>query len=233
MPLDVRELATYYDGPAGQVARRIVLHRVRAVWPNLSNMRILGLGHAMPYLRPFMPEAERVLAVAPAAQGAQPWGNEGRGLVAVSEDRQLPFPDAMFDRVLLVHELEGAESQRHLMRELWRVLTQDGRLMIVVTNRTSLWAQFETTPFGHGRPYSRSQLERLLKESMFLPESWDTALHMPPFRKRRPSFDMSWERMGRRMWPKFAGVHIVEASKSMYAPVLVGKVATQQTPATA
>jgi SAM-dependent methyltransferase len=229
MPLDVHELVAYYDCPAGQVARRVVLTRVRAIWHNLAGQRLLGVGHATPYLRTFVPEAERVVAAAPAHQGAQAWGSDEQSAVAVAEERHLPFPDAMFDRILLVHGLETAEAQRPFMREVWRLLTPDGRLIIVAPNRTSLWAQLETSPFGHGQPYTRAQLERLLKETMFVPEHWDTALHMPPFRRRRPSFGMGWERVGRRMWPKLAGVHIVEASKSMYQPVLVGKTAREPT----
>jgi hypothetical protein len=27
----------------------------------------------------------------------------------------------------------------------------------------------------------------------------------------------AWERFGRRLWPRLAGVHILEASKSLYA----------------
>jgi SAM-dependent methyltransferase len=233
MALEVRELAAFYDAPTGQVARRIVLHRLRAMWPNLAGQRLLGLGHATPYLRTFVPEAERVLAAAPATQGAQPWGPDGRSLVALTEERHLPFPDSAFDRILVIHGLETAEAQRALMREVWRLLTPDGRILIVAPNRTSLWAQLETSPFGHGQPYSRSQLERLLKDSLFQPERWDSALHLPPFRRRHPAGGMGWERAGRRMWPKLAGVHIVEASKSLYAPVLVAESARRPTPATA
>lgn len=233
MTLEIRELAAFYDAPTGQVARRIVLHRLRAMWPNLAGQRLLGVGHATPYLRAFLPEAERVLAAAPATQGAHAWGHEGSSLVTLSEERRLPFPDSAFDRILLVHGLEVAEAQRPLMREVWRLLTPDGRIMIVAPNRTSLWAQLETSPFGHGQPYSRSQLERLLKDSLFQPERWDAALHLPPFRRRRPAGGMGWERMGRRVWPKLAGVHIVEASKSLYSPVLVGEVARRPTPAPA
>jgi hypothetical protein len=28
---------------------------------------------------------------------------------------------------------------------------------------------------------------------------------------------LSWERFGRRLWPALAGVHLVEATKSLYA----------------
>lgn len=234
MPLGIAELSGFYDTPTGQVTRRVLAYRIRALWPDLKNQRLLGLGHATPYLRAFLPETERVVAAAPAAQGAQPWGHETRNLVTLADEMHLPFPDAMFDRILLVHGLESADAQRPLMREMWRLLTGEGRLMIVVPNRTSLWAQLERSPFGHGTPYSRSQLDRLLKECMFTPERWDSALHTPPFRWRRVPRGMGWERMGRRLWPRFAGVHIVEASKSLYAPVLVAEASrrrTEQAPA--
>jgi len=44
--------------------------------------------------------------------------------------------------------LEAAEAQRPFLRELWRVLTPAGRLLVVAHNRASLWAQLETSPFA-------------------------------------------------------------------------------------
>ena len=62
------------------------------------------------------------------------------------------------DRVLLVHALEMAHDPGALLREVWRVLAAGGRLLAVVPNRRGLWARMDTTPFGHGRPYSRTQI---------------------------------------------------------------------------
>jgi hypothetical protein len=106
------------------------------------------------------------------------------------------------------------------MRELWRVLTSDGRLMMVVPNRASLWAQLETSPFGHGQPFSRRQLERLLERSLFQVEFWEPALFMPPFGRRSMRTGVAWDGAGRRLWPQLAGVHLVEVSKSLYVPAL-------------
>jgi SAM-dependent methyltransferase len=221
MALDSHALEEFYDSHIGQVARRLISRRLRLRWNNLSGQRVLGFGHATPYLRSFA-EAERVLAAMPEGLGALPWGSTGRVQTALVDEQALPFPDASFDCLLVVHGLEVAEAQRPTLRELWRVLTSAGRLMLVVPNRASLWAQFETSPFGHGQPYSRGQLERLLVQSLFLPEAWDSALYMPPFGRRRSiRTGNGWERLGHSLWPRLAGVHIVEASKSLYVPAPV------------
>ncbi len=219
MALDSHALEEFYDSRIGQVARRLILRRLRQAWPDLSGQRVLGFGYASPYLRPLVGEAERTIAAMPEGQGAVPWGSAGRSLTTLVDEQALPFPDAFFDCLLVVHGLELADAQRPFLRELWRVLTASGRLIVVAPNRTSLWAQFETSPFGHGQPYTRGQLDRLLSQSLFQPERWDSALYMPPFGPRRTvRTGAAWERVGHRLWPRMAGVHIVEASKSLYAP---------------
>jgi SAM-dependent methyltransferase len=165
----------------------------------------------------------------PAQQGVIGWSATERGSAALVEEHALPFPNSAFDRILMVHGLELSEAERPFMRELWRVLTPEGRLLIVAPNRTSLWAQVESSPFAHGRPFNRAQLDTLLRDTMFAAERWDMALHLPPLRRRRwLGRGVSWEKIGGRIWPALAGVHLVEATKSLYAltppiPVKEGK----------
>jgi SAM-dependent methyltransferase len=223
MPVDAHDLSIFYEEPIGQLARRLIGRRLRLIWPDLHGLRILGYGFPAPYVRPFMGEAERVIGFVPAEQDIAPWPKSG-SLMALGEEEALPFPDAFFDRVVMVHGLETAEASRPLMRQVWRVLAPHGRLLLVVPNRASLWAQVERSPFARGRPFNRSQLDRLLRESMFVPEHWDTALYIPPLRLKRVTRAMlGWERMGRRLWPRLAGVHVVDATKSLYALVPPGK----------
>jgi hypothetical protein len=78
----------------------------------------------------------------------------------------------------------------------------------------------DTTPFGHGRPYSKSQLVELLREALFTPVGWDEALWVPPI--GRSTFlrtAVAWERVGKTLSFPFAGVHIVEATKQVWRPV--------------
>jgi SAM-dependent methyltransferase len=217
MLFDSPNLAAFYDSPMGQVTRRLIHRRLKAIWPEVRGCRMLGFGFAVPYLRNFALEAERTIALMPEDFGPFCWP-EKRCLSALAEEDSLPFPDAMFDRVLIVHGLEAAEAVRPLMRQVWRVLAPEGRLLMVAPNRTSLWAQVDRSPFAHGRPFSRSQLDRLLQDSMFVAEAWDTALLLPPIKSRRlVRSGNAWERTGQALWPRLAGVHIVEATKAMYA----------------
>jgi SAM-dependent methyltransferase len=215
---DVVDLRDFYATSLGQMARRMIRRQVRALWPNVAGMQVLGLGFATPYLRPFMGEAERVVAVMPASQGVLPWPPEGPGLTALADETELPFPDRSMDRILLVHALESTEQVRGMMREIWRVLADGGRLAIVAPNRRGIWARLERTPFGNGRPYTTSQLARLLRDNMFTPVSTTGALFVPPTTSRMVLRSApAVEELGRRWFETFAGVVVIEATKQIYA----------------
>ena len=156
MHTDVVDLRDFYETHLGRVARRMIRRGIRETWPNMRGLSLLGLGYATPYLRQFRGEAERVVACMPASQGVLHWPPEGPWSVALGEETLLPLPDYSIDRVLLVHGLEDSESLAGLLREIWRVLTGDGRLLVVVPNRRGIWARVERTPFGWGHPDSRS-----------------------------------------------------------------------------
>ena len=67
---DVIDLKAFYKSNLGQLARRLIRKKIRTVWPDVKGMSIMGLGYAVPYLRLFLGEADRLFAVMPAQQGA-------------------------------------------------------------------------------------------------------------------------------------------------------------------
>jgi SAM-dependent methyltransferase len=220
MSLDVVDLRNFYAQPLGIVARRIIGRSIRARWADVRGMRVVGMGYATPYLGLFREEAERCLALMPAAQGVVKWPSARPTLAALVEESDLPLPDAAADRMLIVHAVEMSEDVHALLREAWRVLAAGGRLLAVVPNRRGLWARMDTTPFGHGRPYSRSQVMHLLRESWFTPTGWSEALYVPPIgRSWFLRSAAAWERVGATLSAPFAGVHIVEATKQVYRAI--------------
>ncbi len=223
---DVVDLREFYDSHLGQLARRMIRRRIRLMWPSVAGESLLGLGYATPFIRSYCGQAERVLAAMPAQQGVQHWPADKPGCVALVHENRLPFPDLSFDRVLMVHALECSEALRPMLREAWRVLSDSGRLLVVVPNRRGLWARFERTPFGFGHPYSASQLSRLLRDNMFAPLRTEAALYVPPIRwhmlhRTAPA----WERIGARWFPMIAGVTLIEAGKEIYPvdPIRTGR----------
>lgn len=215
MPQDVRDLAAFYESPLGQLARRAIQREIQNFWPDVRNYRLLGYGFALPYL-PDLRGVERAIAAMPAPQGVIAWPQDKNAALLCEEDA-LPFPDVFFDRILIVHGLEASESLRALLRQLWRVLAPEGRILLVAPNRASLWAQVQRSPFGHGRPFSKMELDGLMKEALFEPGRWSRALYAPPFETVTSSGN-TWEKMGRRLFGRIGGVHVVEAAKSLYAP---------------
>lgn len=218
MWLDVVDLRDFYQKPLGRLVSRLIGQRLLEIWPPQPGHRVLGLGFATPYLPLFQDRAERVLAIMPPGQGVMRWPDNAPSLVCLAEEFTLPLPDRSIDRLLIVHGLEGSAQARHLMRECWRVLADGGRVIVVVANRASLWARFEPSPFAHGQPYSLSQITKLLRDGLFAPRHTSRALFIPPMLWRVfGGWANALERIGLRWFPTFAGVHIVEAEKQIYA----------------
>src|SRR6202140_5510985 len=153
MSSDVVEPRDFYSTGLGQIARRMILGAVRQVWSDLHGMRLLGIGYATPFLPAMSAETERTVALMPAALGVLGWSPEGRNLVTLAGEGELPFADYSIDRVLLVHALETTEQVGPMLKEIWRVLAGGGRLLIVAPNRRGIWARLDRTPFGSARPH--------------------------------------------------------------------------------
>ncbi|PZO77642.1 MAG: SAM-dependent methyltransferase [Mesorhizobium amorphae] len=229
MSNDIVALRAFYDTVLGRVAERSVAAALEKVWPRLPDERLVGLGYALPWLDRFGEGAERALALMPARQGAVRWPPEGPSRTALVFDEELPFPDSSLDRVLLVHGLEHAEAPGETLKEIWRVLAPNGRLVVVVPNRRGIWARFEHTPFGTGRPFSGSQLHALLREANFSPGASAEALFFPPSHRRfMLKLHALCERIGRTVWPIFAGVLVVEAQKRIFQGLPVAKRASRR-----
>lgn len=217
----VYDLRAFYDGKKGRLIQPLLQDYIRRIWPDADGLRVLGCGYATPFLAPYLGGAERVVAMMPARLGVHAWEPEGENLACLAETAELPFETESIDRILLVHGLEFTETLGPHLQELWRVLKSTGRILIIVPNRRGLWARAEWSPFGHGRPFSGSQLRHVLREHLFVIEDSIRALYVPPFRSSMLLRSFSgMERFGRYFMGGMSGVVIVEASKQLYSGTL-------------
>lgn len=220
MTPDVKRLIGFYKSPLGKISRALVREEILRLVGPVDKRRVLGLGFASPYLRFAMEKAERVLAFMPARQGASAWPREGPSHTVLCDPLELPLTDSAVDVIIAVHAFEHVSDAEELMRELWRVAAPQARLIVVVPRRRGMWAAWDNTPFGDGNPFSRSQVERLLREHSFVPDAWREALHLPPL--NHPvllKFARFFERFGRLFGPMFSGVIVVSAHKEPFPAV--------------
>lgn len=198
-------------------------HELSALWPDMAGLSTLGIGYAAPCFERWR-QTGKCIEVSPAPMGAECQMMASPPLTCIAETESLPFADLSFDRVLLIHGLEQADNARRTLREAWRVLKDDGKLIVVLPNRRGVWAYAESTPFGHGQPYSERQLSRLLSSLFFKVERQKTALYALPLNVGlMVRFFWLTERYGPFLVPHFAGLVIAEASKTLYGVKPAGR----------
>lgn len=216
MRLDVLKLREFYAGPLGAATRAMVSGKLAQAWGDGAGLDILGLGYATPYLEPRRLTARRAIAAMPAAQGVEVWPAGDLVLSCLSHEGALPFRNALFDRVLLIHALEESDDPAGLMSEVCRVLAPAGKVIVVAANRGGPWSNAGATPFGHGRPYTIPQLEKLVREADLEPVAWSRALYSPPWRWAARWAD-GLEQAGPWLWPMWSGLILIEAVKQTFA----------------
>ncbi len=213
----IEDLRTFYGEPTGALVRRLLARRLNDAWGEATGCDVLGLGYATPWLDAFI-GARRVVAAMPAAQGVELWPSAGRNRTLLVDEKRLPFAAGSFDRVLLVHALEEADDPTLLMTEAVRALAPAGRIILAAAARGGLWARAEATPFGHGRPFTRGQLEKLVRAAGLEPTAWSQTLYVPPWTPLLGLAD-GFEQVGRHVAPGFAGVILLEATRQAYARI--------------
>ena len=216
---DVNRLIGFYKSPLGKISRALVREQVIKLAGSTDKRRVLGLGFASPYLRFTLEKAERVLAFMPARQGASAWPREGPSHTVLCDLLEMPLTDSAVDLIIAVHAFEHGDAEE-LMREIWRVAAPNARLVVVVPRRRGMWAAADNQPFGDGNPFSRTQMERLLRNHSFVPEHWREALHLPPANhKLMIKCARFLEGFGRLFGSLFAGVIVVSARKEQFPAV--------------
>lgn len=218
MRQDAATLQAFYTSPLGQHITTLLRARLHALWPDLARTAVLGHGYATPLIKDLPPGTKARVASMPAAQGATTWASGQAGVSTVLvEDEGLPFMNGVFDRVIILHGIEETGKADRLIKEAWRVLVPEGRIVVFAANRLGLWSRSDRTPFGHGRPWTRPQLARLLTASNFQVSAWSHALYAPPIKTGwMLKLAHPFEKAGETLAPNLAGIVMIEGIKRLY-----------------
>lgn len=190
----------------------------------MAQQTVVGFGFTTPVLRPMLKPARRVIALMPAAQGVMHWPVQLPNVSVLCEETHWPIETGSVDRLILLHGIDSSSHPAAVLEECYRVLSESGRAIFIVPNRTSLWSRREGTPFSFSQPYTMGQVEKRLKWHGFTPTQNRTALYQPPWTKRfwrkaAPAI----ERVGQAIpaW-RGGGALIVEVKKQVPRPTRPG-----------
>ncbi|KQI69082.1 ATP synthase [Loktanella sp. 3ANDIMAR09] len=229
MHLDVLDLRSfYYRSALGRAAQRVIRDELVRIWPEAKGQTVAGYGFAVPLLRPYLPDARRVIGLMPGPQGVMPWPAGEKNVSVLCDDAHWPLPTGMVDKLVVMHGLETSDHPAGVLSECHRVLGPGGSAVFIVPNRAGMWARSDRTPFGFGRPYLTGQLDDQLRTHGFMVRHATAALYQPPSQRaiwRKTAAFL--ERAGHKIpWLAGGGVLIVEAGKS-HAPMPGGGTAVR------
>lgn len=214
MSVDVTDLAKFYSSALGAEVEKILRPIINEFYKPQNNTFCIGFG--FPYDRDSV-----MIHGALEHFGVLQQHGQSHATTLIDEEK-FPFKDETFEACLLIHSLEHAQHQKQFLREVWRTLKPNGKLILVIPNRRGLWTRFDNNPFGIGQPYTKEQAFNLLRFNLFEPIKHKRALFHPPFTAIGKSFIYA-ENLFSWIFAKFSGVIIIEAEKRVYCPVIRGK----------
>ena len=209
----VAELDAYYRSSAGQKTARLLSQDILPLWPRRAEILELAVG--FPFA--FLPQRLMPPVLMPNRPGAAAWLGTSGILSAEIEPESWPIASDSLDRLFIAHALEFVPDPTAFLTEASRCLCGAGKLVMMVPHRGGLWVRSARTPFGHGIPFSRGQLHRLMLNCGLQPTMYHRSLVLPPAAASLPqSMQNSMERLGGRVARVFGGVLLVEATKMVY-----------------
>ena len=215
MYLDVKEIKDfYYRSTLGRAAKNSINKNLSTIWPETAGLNVVGFGFSLPFLRQYLDNSRRVIALMPAQMGVLAWPEEDNNVSVLVDEKRWPIDTGHVDRLIVSHSLEHTNEPSTLLAEAYRVLGPGGRALFIVPNRAGLWSRSDSTPFGQGKPFSSGQLETQLRLHGFLPEQQFSALHMLPSKNRSlHRFGPFLEKMGQKLPFLVGGLIMLEVSK--------------------
>ncbi len=220
MKIDLHKINSFYDTDLGQYARDVIMRSLLKIVSvqKLKKTTCVCSSGTSHYASPFRDNAKRLAFQSYEIQEQHSIESDGNHIV--TDRLYWPYRAEDADFVVMLHDLEFAETPENYLREAWRVLKGEGQLIIVFPNRSGAWAKYDNTPFGHGYPYTLDQLNKLLSKAHFTVDMYEGLLFFPAYQPKTKIgkfYRYCLDKIGSVMLFQ-PGILIVKASKHIYAP---------------
>ena len=214
MTTEISWIDHYYHSAKGRLFAE--LFRAQILEHLQPPQHILTIGFGYPYI--CLPSAQSCPVLVPSEMGAIAWPDVSGIMSATIESDSWPLVNDSVGQIVISHGLEFTYDPEACLSEANRVLEGSGKLLLIVPNRRSLWVRRDDSPLGHGRPFSRLQLTKLVTNAGFEVTCVKRLLFLPPVGLNLPyRLARLFDKFGQILWSMFGGVLVVEATKLVYA----------------
>ncbi len=186
--LYAREYDRWYEKPFGSSVYALELECLRVLLKDVKRAIEVGVGSgrfASALGIPYGSDTSLELLRMAKRRGVR---------TALADAHNMPFKDKSFDTVLVVVSLCFFEEPSRALKEMARIITDGGRLVLGLILRESPWAEFYIEKEKKGHPlysyahfYSFDELKSMLKFVGFRLERVRTTLFEEPQDERRVS----------------------------------------------
>ncbi len=217
---DITQLNNFYfQTELGKFVNETLISETNEIWPDkIPGGSIVGFGFALPLLSQFLLEGSRVINLMPDSLEFQKWPDDKPNTTVHALENNWPLPTASIERAIIIHGLEFCENESAMLSEAWRVLVPEGLMLIIAPNKSGVWSQNSSTPFGWGQGYSYGQIDRMLSRHKLQLERHSMALMAPPSNDGSLRImAKTIEKTGKKLHQKVVGgVHLIVARKRIF-----------------
>ncbi len=210
-----KQLADWFASELGQQTLRFEKEKLESVLPQLFGFHILQVGfpNKTDYLC-----SSKIFHKSYLCFTEDELDSSKDTFLAEAEN--IPLASDSIDVVVLPHVFEYSNNPHRLLRELDRILIDDGHLVILGINRFSLWGLWyvflcwwNNMPWS-GRLISIPRMKDWLSLLDFEVKKVKYCFYSPPLKK--PTWlkrCQPLERFGARCWPILGGIYVIVGKK--------------------
>lgn len=167
-------LGAFYASRCGRSVAEQLSALIDNRWKVPENLRFLTLGYATPFYSALKRKNPQIIVEADPTETP-----EDPSSLKVSP-LSLPFPNDSFHAVLAVNALERILQPEALLKEIRRVLVNNGSLICITPNKFSLWGIKKIAPPMQNTLFSPKEAARLINESLLSVKYQKSAAFLPP-----------------------------------------------------
>jgi SAM-dependent methyltransferase len=216
MTLTLREkFSSWFASPLGKAVYAAELEQIGDILPGLFGYHIMQYGYAAESNYLF---ASRIVNKTILFLDTSECDDNINAIHTSAEE--LPIATDSIDVIVLPHILEYSKDVHKMLREMDRVLIDNGHVVILGINPLSLWGLWHLflcwwgeMPWS-GRLISIPRIKDWLSLLDFEIEKTNCFFFSPPLRNQKILKKLlPLERLGRYCWPIFGGLYVVVAKK--------------------